>query len=99
MPEYLSLTNATNEVVMEKLILTKADLAKRYGISQKSISTACSRNPTSLPRFFKMGVSSNSPVRFRLEDCLTFEGEMLQRQEQAQARSENNMDLAKVLGL
>jgi hypothetical protein len=92
-------TNTTNEVVMIKTILTKADLAERYGMSEKSISTACSRNPSSLPKFFKLGISSNSPVRFRLEDCLAFEDQMLQRQEQAQAVSEQNVDLAQLLNL
>ncbi len=96
---FRSLTNTTNEVVMKKTILTKADLAERYGMSEKSISTACSRNPSSLPKFFKLGVSSNSPVRFRLEDCLAFEDEMLQRQEQAQAMPEQNVDLAQLLNL
>jgi len=82
------LVGTTRELVMEKKILTKKDVAERYGTSEKSISTACSRNPTSLPKFFKMGVSSNSPIRFRLEDCLAFEAEMLQHQEKAIAEME-----------
>jgi hypothetical protein len=84
---------------MKKTIFTKADIAERYGMSEKSIGTACSRNPSSLPKFFKLGMSSNSSVRFRLEDCLAFEDEMLQRQEEAQAMSEQNVDLALLLNL
>jgi predicted DNA-binding transcriptional regulator AlpA len=99
MAHCLSLTNTTREIAMNKTILTKKDVAKRYGISEKSISTACSRNPTSLPKFFKLGVSSNSPVRFRLEDCLAFEEEMLQRQTQlsAQVEAETITNLADLL--
>jgi len=73
---------------MNKAIFTKADLAKYFSVSEKSISTACSRTPSSLPKFFKLGVSSNSPVRFRLEDVLAFEAKMIARQEQLQAEVE-----------
>lgn len=97
----LSLTNTTTEKVMNPTILTKKEVAKRYGMSEKSINTACSRNPSSIPKFFKMGVSSNSPVRFRLEDCLAFEEEMLQRQAQISAEIESEAetitDLAQLL--
>lgn len=86
---------------INKNILTKADLAVYYGISEKSISTACSRNPSSLPKFFKLGVSKNSPIRFRFEDVLAFEAEMIQRQEQTQAEveAEQKTDLAQLLNL
>jgi len=82
---------------MNKAIFTKADLAEYFGISEKSISTACSRSPSSLPKFFKLGVNKNSPVRFRFEDVLAFEAEMLQRQEQAQAAPAQVTDLAQLL--
>lgn len=64
----------------ETTLLTKADIAERYRISKKAVDTACSRNPDSLPKFFKLGTSKNSPIRFRLEDCLIFEQEMLNQQ-------------------
>ena len=98
MQNSLSLTT-TKEKVMNPTILTKKDLAERYGMSEKSINTACSRNPSSIPKFFKLGVSSNSPVRFRLEDCLAFEEEMLQRQAQlsAEIEAETITDLAQLL--
>ena len=91
----------TREISMEKPILTKGDLAKYFGISEKSISTACSRNPSSLPKFFKLGVSKNSPVRFRREDILVFEAEMLERQENLQAEDEaqQTTELKSLLGL
>lgn len=84
---------------MNKTIFTKQGIAIRYGLSEKSVNTACSRNPASLPKFFKMGVSSNSPIRFRLEDCLAFEAEMLQRQEEVLAEMEVEIvtDLAQLL--
>lgn len=84
-------------VTMEKEILTKADLAARYGISEKSINTACSRNPSSLPPFFKLGVSKNSQIRFRLEDCLAFEAEMKEKQQQEIEGSKEQLDLQKLL--
>ncbi|HEY9029757.1 MAG TPA: hypothetical protein VIM93_00200 [Kangiella sp.] len=80
----------------ETYLLTKSDVAERYNLSKKAIDTACSRNPDSLPRFFKLGASKNSPIRFRLEDCLDFEREMLNRQVDAlkQKQREEQMDLS-----
>lgn len=52
-------------------------MAERYGMSKKAIDVACSRNPSSLPPFFKLGTSKNSPIRFRLKDCIEFENKML----------------------
>ncbi|NVJ66208.1 MAG: hypothetical protein HWE16_06945 [Gammaproteobacteria bacterium] len=46
-------------------------------MSKKAIDVACSRNPSSLPPFFKLGTSKNSPIRFRLKDCIEFENKML----------------------
>lgn len=75
---------------MNNTILTKADLAKRQQRSFESITTACSRNPSSVPPFFKLGTNKNSPIRFRLSDVIAWEDELaeLQKQqvaEQAQA--------------
>lgn len=58
---------------VQNVIMTKEDIAKRYGISLSSVNTLCSRNPEALPRFFKLGNAKNSPVRFRLSDVLAFE--------------------------
>ncbi|GAA0695328.1 hypothetical protein GCM10009104_23780 [Marinobacterium maritimum] len=50
-------------------ILTKADIAERYKMKKSAVDTLCSRSPTSLPPFFKMGTATNSPIRFRRSDC------------------------------
>lgn len=65
---------------MEEQILTKADLAKRQQRSLESITTACSRNPSSVPPFFKLGNTKNSPIRFRLSDVIAWEAEMAAQQ-------------------
>jgi hypothetical protein len=65
---------------MEDPILTKADLAKRQKRSLESITTACSRNPASVPPFFKLGNNKNSPIRFRLSDVIAWESEMAEQQ-------------------
>ena len=67
---------------MEEQILTKADLAKRQQRSFESITTACSRNPSSVPPFFKLGNTKNSPIRFRLSDVIAWEAEMAEQQKQ-----------------
>ena len=66
---------------VQNVIMTKEDIAKRYGISLSSINTLCSRNPEALPRFFKLGNAKNSPVRFRLTDVLAFEEAQVARQD------------------
>lgn len=65
---------------VQNVIMTKEDIAKRYGISLSSVNTLCSRNPEALPRFFKLGNAKNSPVRFRLTDVLAFEEAQVARQ-------------------
>jgi len=65
---------------VQNVIMTKEDIAKRYGISLSSVNTLCSRNPEALPRFFKLGNAKNSPVRFRLSDVLSFEEVQVARQ-------------------
>lgn len=65
---------------VQNVIMTKEDIAKRYGISLSSVNTLCSRNPEALPRFFKLGNAKNSPVRFRLSDVLAFEEAQVARQ-------------------
>jgi len=61
--------------------LKKADIATRLGLSLKTVDKACSQNPASLPRFFKLGTGKNAPIRFRLEDVLAFEEAMLAKQD------------------
>jgi len=65
---------------MNNTILTKADLAKRQQRSLESITTACSRNPSSVPPFFKLGTNKNSPIRFRLSDVIAWEDELAELQ-------------------
>jgi len=88
---------------MSTTLLTKADIAKRYGYSKKSVDKACSDNPYSLPKFFKMGSGKSSPIRFRLEDVLAFEEEMLAKQavinEENDRRRAAEPNLAELLGL
>lgn len=57
-------------------------------MSKKAIDVACSRNPSSLPPFFKMGTSKNSPIRFRLRDCIEFENKMLGIQAEENEKSQ-----------
>ncbi|EKO3564779.1 hypothetical protein P0E95_001110 [Vibrio metschnikovii] len=65
---------------MDDVILTKSDLAKRQKRSLESITTACSRNPSAVPPFFKLGNNRNSPIRFRLSDVIEWEAEMADQQ-------------------
>lgn len=77
---------------MEEQILTKADLAKRQQRSLESITTACSRNPSSVPPFFKLGNTKNSPIRFRLSDVIAWEAEMATQQAQIAASVTQKMN-------
>lgn len=77
---------------MEEQILTKADLAKRQQRSFESITTACSRNPSSVPPFFKLGNTKNSPIRFRLSDVIAWEAEMAAQQAQIAASVTQKMN-------
>jgi hypothetical protein len=58
---------------MQPEILTKQQLAERQQRSIESINTACSREPESVPPFFKLGKHKNSPIRFRLSDVIEWE--------------------------
>lgn len=73
---------------MNNTILTKADLAERQQRSLESITTACSRNPSSVPPFFKLGTNRNSPIRFRLSDVIAWENELAELQKQQLAAQE-----------
>ncbi|TKF21952.1 hypothetical protein FCV43_08980 [Vibrio genomosp. F6] len=73
---------------MNNAILTKADLAERQQRSLESITTACSRNPSSVPPFFKLGTNRNSPIRFRLSDVIAWENELAELQKQQLAAQE-----------
>ena len=77
---------------MNDVILTKADLAKRQKRSLESITTACSRNPSSIPPYFKLGTNKNSPIRFRLSDVIAWENKLAELQQlkvAEQAQSSN----------
>lgn len=67
---------------MNDVILTKAELAQRQKRSLESITTACSRNPSAVPPFFKLGMNKNSPIRFRLSDVIEWEQTMAEQQKQ-----------------
>jgi hypothetical protein len=84
---------------VQNVIMTKEDIAKRYGISLSSINTLCSRNPEALPRFFKLGNAKNSPVRFRLTDVLAFEEAQVARQDASNLQvcgSHDGYDFSKI---
>lgn len=74
-------------------ILTKAELAERYSLAVSTVNTWCSRSPSSLPPFFKLGSSSNSAIRFRVRDCLEFERKQLAKQEMVN-RANATVDLS-----
>lgn len=70
------------------MILTKADIADRYQMKLSTVNTLCSRSPSSLPPFFKMGSSANSPIRFRREDCEAWDAEQVAKaQEQVKRQT------------
>ncbi|UJZ98991.1 hypothetical protein IHC88_06595 [Photobacterium damselae subsp. damselae] len=79
-------------MTMENIILTKADLAKRQQRSVESITTACSRNPSAVPPFFKLGNNRNSPIRFRLSDVIKWEDDMAKKQQQEQSAYDQKMN-------
>ena len=64
---------------MQHEIITKQQLAERQQRSIDSINTACSREPESVPRFFKLGNSKNSPIRFRLSDVIAWEAKQAEK--------------------
>jgi len=76
---------------MNDEILTKADLAKRQKRSLDSITTACSRNPSSIPPYFKLGTNKNSPIRFRLSDVIAWEDGLAESQKQQVAAQVQSM--------
>ncbi|EJX1245942.1 hypothetical protein ODH84_003514 [Vibrio alginolyticus] len=76
---------------MNDVILTKQDLAERQKRSLESITTACSRNPASLPPFFKLGINRNSPIRFRLSDVIAWEDEQAEKQKKLLEEQERKL--------
>ncbi|TOH45144.1 hypothetical protein CGI80_24215 [Vibrio parahaemolyticus] len=76
---------------MNDVILTKQDLAERQKRSVESITTACSRNPSSLPPFFKLGTNRNSPIRFRLSDVIAWEDEQTEKQKKLLEEQERKL--------
>ncbi|MCF9124773.1 hypothetical protein J8A01_15390 [Vibrio parahaemolyticus] len=76
---------------MNDAILTKQDLAERQKRSVESITTACSRNPSSLPPFFKLGTNRNSPIRFRLSDVIAWEDEQAEKQKKLLEEQERKL--------
>lgn len=82
--------------MIEKM-LTKNDVAKRYSLARQTVNTLCSRSPESLPPFFKLGNAKNSPIRFRLQDCIAFENRQLEKQEMTN-RLNTAVDLSSLTG-
>lgn len=77
---------------MDDVILTKEQLAQRQQRSVESISTACSRHPHAVPRFFKLGTHKNSPIRFRLSDVIAWEErQVVLEQERIQQEHESRI--------
>ncbi|EJC7036905.1 hypothetical protein [Vibrio parahaemolyticus] len=76
---------------MNDVILTKQDLAERQKRSVESITTACSRNPSSLPPFFKLGTNRNSPIRFRLSDVIAWEDDQAEKQKKLLEEQERKL--------
>ncbi|OSP11368.1 hypothetical protein B7489_19700 [Vibrio alginolyticus] len=76
---------------MNDVILTKQDLAERQKRSVESITTACSRNPSSLPPFFKLGTNRNSPICFRLSDVIAWEDEQAEKQKKLLEEQERKL--------
>lgn len=64
---------------MQHEILTKQQLAERQQRSIESINTACSREPRSVPPYFKLGNHKNSPIRFRLSDVIDWEAKQAEK--------------------
>lgn len=64
---------------MQHEIITKRQLAERQHRSIDTISTACSRDPDSIPVFFKLGNHKNSPIRFRLSDVIAWEAKQAEK--------------------
>jgi hypothetical protein len=77
--------------------LDKNDLSVRYKLSVKSISSMCSRNKSALPPFIKLGSARNSPIRWRLKDCLEWEEHQAEIQRLVTA-SEQEPSLEDLLG-
>lgn len=85
---------------MEETFLTKKQLAERYQMSVKSINTMCSlKTVKPLPPFIKLGPHSNSPIRFRMSDVLSWEEQQAELQRQRDAENDNETSLEEMLGL
>ncbi len=75
-----------NEKYENDAILTKEDIAKRYHISKSTVDTWCSRSPENLPVYFKLGGARNSAIRWRLSECLKFEQQQVDKQQNQERR-------------
>ncbi|WP_022942938.1 hypothetical protein [Psychromonas hadalis] len=62
------------------IFITKAGLAQRYSMAISTVNTLCSRSPESLPKFIKLGLASNSPIRFKMADVIEWENKMQEQQ-------------------
>ncbi len=78
-------------------ILTKADIADRYKMKLSTVSTLCSRSPSSLPPFFKMGDSDNSQIRFRRSDCDKWDEQRVAKNAQKQVKLQGPQSLTDLL--
>jgi hypothetical protein len=84
-------------VTDENKILTKADIAVRYSMKPSTVDTLCSRSPLSLPPFFKMGNSLNSPIRFRKSDCDHWDEERVTEALEQRNKQQAPVDLGSLL--
>lgn len=78
------------EDVLEEVLLTippapylfKEDLAERWGMSEKTIDSKCSKAPGDLPFFTKIGESSNSKILFPRKSVAEFEARRIWQAQQ-----------------
>jgi len=53
-------------------LLTTKHVAEILRMSEKTVKKNASVNPSSIPKFLKLGASRNSGIRFRLQDVEQF---------------------------
>jgi hypothetical protein len=80
-------------------IFTKRDIAARYSMQLSTVNTLCSRSPSSLPPFFKMGGSANSPIRFREEDCDIWDNERVKTEQARRSSKLESVDLTTLINI
>lgn len=81
-----------------EVFLTKADIAERYRISESTVDSHCSRNPSALPPYIKLGTASNSLIRFPMSGVMEFERRKLSEAQQfGDGEASDNRDLDQLL--